>query len=61
MVISSSGSLIGRTLQENRQNKLKMTKIFFGRGTLGPISKGFFAKYKIFRHLLWSPGDHQVS
>ena len=53
VVISSSGSLIGTTVQENRQNESKITKKkFFGRGTLGPISKGSFAKYKVLRHLL---------
>ena len=45
VVISSSGSLLGTTFQENRQNESKITKKNFLVGELwGPISKGSFAK-----------------
>ena len=41
MVISSSGSLIGTTSQENRENESKTIKIFFLVGELwGLLQKG---------------------
>ena len=41
VVISSSGSVIGTTFQENRQNESKITKKFFLVGELwGLIQKG---------------------
>ena len=59
--VSRSGNLISITSQENRQKESKIAKNFFSRGTLGPISKGSYAKYKVLRDILWSQGDSQVS